>query len=112
MANTTQPTHREVKSKLNLSKLCKVALYVICITISLVQLTLLIMAEVTSTKLYTELQRVETVGQELPLVASVCVRPSHDQEELVRAGYRDYNAFYMGIGTNQSMVGWAGFGRD
>ena len=75
--------------KSSLLKVGSFALYVIFGIITLVQLFFLIKDEMMTTKLYTEMRRVPTMSMDPPLIASICVKPSHSQDELEKAGYSD-----------------------
>ena len=105
-------------SKLPKSCLLKVgtfALYVIFGIITCVQLFYLIKDEMMSTKLYTEMRRVPTMKMDPPLIASICVKPSHSQAELEKAGYNDYLMFYTGLNfggsePNKTLLSWSGYG--
>ena len=51
-----------------------------------------------------------------PLIASICVRPSHSQDELEKAGYSDYLMFYTGWNMagskpNKTLLSWSGYGE-
>ena len=102
----------------NLLKVGSVTLYIIFGTITLVQLFFLIKEELTTTKLYTEMRRMPTMNMEPSLIASICVKPSHSQAELEKAGYTDYMMFYNGMGSkffanapNISILSWSGDGN-
>ena len=113
--------------KSSLLKVGSFALYVIFGIITLVQLFFLIKDEMMTTKLYTEMRRVPTMSMDPPLIASICVKPSHSQDELEKAGYSDYLMFYTGYGGDENaaqaaqvvqggeatktLLSWSGYGE-
>ena len=101
--------HDSKLPKPSLLKVGTVALYVIFGIITGVQLFYLIKDEMMSTKLYTEMRRVPTMNMKPPLIASICVKPSHSQAELEKAGYRDYLMFYTGQVQNKALLSWSGY---
>ena len=101
--------HDSKLPKSSLLKVGTVALYVIFGIITGVQLFYLIKDEMMSTKLYTEMRRVPTMNMKPPLIASICVKPSHSQAELEKAGYRDYLMFYTGQVQNKALLSWSGY---
>ena len=104
----TRP-HDSKLPKSSLLKVGSVALYVIFGIITGVQLFYLIKDEMMSTKLYTEMRRVPTMNMKPPLIASICVKPSHSQAELEKAGYSDYLMFYTGQVQNKALLSWSGY---
>ena len=110
--------HGRKMPKISLLKVGTFSLYAIFGIITVVQLFFLIKDEMTSTKLYTEMRRVPTMNMEPPLIASICVKPSHSQAELEKAGYYDYLMFYTGLGVsqtgsdsaNKTVLSWSGYG--
>ena len=104
--------HDSKLPKPSLLKVGTVALYVIFGIITGVQLFYLIKDEMMSTKLYTEMRRVPTMNMKPPLIASICVKPSHSQAELEKAGYSNYLKFYMGLvqnSANKALLSWSGY---
>ena len=88
----------------NLLKVGCVTLYIIFGIITLVQLFFLIKEELTTTKLYTEMRKMPTMNMEPLLIASICVKPSHSQAELEKAGNTDYLMFYNGRGRSSMQI--------
>ena len=79
----------------------------------IVQLSFLIRDELTSTELYTQMERVNLAEQTLPLRMSICVTPPVNITELEASGYKSYLHYQIGQSKfNNSLFGWAGHKPD
>jgi hypothetical protein len=95
----------------SLAKAALISIYAVFLIITLVQLGMLVWAALTTTELYTTMERRPTAGKPLPISLSACIRPRYSKEALADAGYpAGADGFYFGLSEAHPMgVGWAGY---